>query len=174
MATSLAVSLTLILKAAYDARASGVELSVPTETLNQSLGDTLSEGQGLDKAQSVWSNSFAASDAGTTIDVFGGITDVFGNALSMDQIKGLLIHNTSTSTGDYVDVFGAAIGNNVAFISGETNTVRVYPDGILLMWAPGAAADCPTATAGGFDEILVTAAGGRAPTIEIVVIGENN
>ena len=170
MATSLAASLNLILKTTYTT--TDVDLSKPTDVLTKSISDTLSNGQGLNKAENVWSDSITATDAGTTIDVFGGVTDVFGTGLSMDSIKGLLIYNTSTSTGEYIDVFGSA--QHLQYMSGATDEIRVYPNGILFMWSPGAAADAPIAGAGAADEILITAAAGKSPVIEIVIIGENN
>ncbi len=174
MATTLAASLQFLLKTTYGT--TNAHASTVTDTLTKSVSDLLTDGDGLDLAECVWSDSFAANPAGVTYDIFGGLTDVYGNTLSMKYVKALFIYNTSVVPGEYIDVFGAAIGNNVLFISGENETIRVFPGGILFMWAPGAGAtdDCPVASADTADEILITAAGGTSPTIEMIIIGTNN
>ena len=170
MATSLAVSMNLILKSTY--KNTGIDLATPESVLTKTITDTLADGDGTGLAEAVWSDSITGTDAGTTIDVFGGLTDVYGTALSLKSIKGLLIYNTSTSTGEYVDVFGSA--QHLEYMSGATDEIRVHPEGILFLWSPGAAADCPSPGAGAADEILITAAAGKSPVIEIVIYGVNN
>ena len=86
MATSLAATLTLTLSATYLAKTAGVDLSVPEINITKSITDTLTDGDGLDLAECVWSDSFAANPAGVIYDVFGGLTDVYGNVLSMKHI----------------------------------------------------------------------------------------
>ncbi len=170
MATSLATSLAVTLKGTYTT--TDASQGTPTSVITKAITTALSNGTGLGKAQSIFSISQATSDAGTTIDVFGGITDDFGTVLSMDQIKGVLLVNTSVVTGEYVDVFGSA--QHLLYITGATDEIRLFPGGILLMWSPGAAADSPTAAVGTADEILLTAAVGETPTVDIIIIGENN
>tara|TARA_Y100000034_G_C6740537_1_gene328597 strand:- start:132 stop:644 length:513 start_codon:yes stop_codon:yes gene_type:complete len=169
VATSLETRLALKLKTIY--RSTGVDLSTPYDETTVEKSVTLTDGNGADKAECVWTDTITASDAGTTIDVFGGITDVFGNTLSMAQIKCVYIENKSTTTGEYIDVFGAA--QAVEIISGSTDTVRIHPEGFILYWASGAAADSPSPTAGVNDEILITAASAKTPEVDIVIIGEN-
>ena len=170
MATSLAATMQLILKTTYNSTA--VDLTTPTSVITQSMSDTLTDGDGSGLGECVHSDSITASDGGTTIDLFGGVTDVYGNTLSMKSIKGLVIYNTSTSTGEYIDVFGNA--QHLEYIDGATDSIRVHPEGILFFWSPGAAADCPSPGAGAADEILISAAAGKSPVIEYVVIGVNN
>ncbi len=174
MATSLAASLQLVLKTNYGT--TNAHASTVTDVLTKSITDGLTDGDGLDLAECVWSDSFAANPAGVIYDVFGGITDVYGNVLSMKHIKGLLIINTSVVSGEYIDVFGSGAGLTCKYMTGDTDEVRVFPGGILFMWSPGAGAtsDSPVAGAGTFDEIKITAAGGTAPVIEMIIIGTNN
>ncbi len=174
MATSLATSLQLVLKTNYGT--TNAHASTVTDVLTKSISDNLGDGDGLDLAESVWSDSFAANPAGVIYDIFGALTDVYGNTLSMKHIKGLLIHNTSVVSGEYIDVFGSGAGLTCLYMTGDTDEVRVFPGGILFCWSPGAGAtaDCPVASAGSEDEIKITAAGGTAPVIEMIIIGTNN
>ncbi len=171
MATSLAANIQLIVKTTYTT--DDGHLDTPAAVITKAISDTLADGDGSGLAESVWSISMTATDgAGTTYDFFGVVADVYGNTLSMKSIKGMLIHNTSTATGEYIDVFGNV--QHLEYITGATDEIRVFPEGILFMWSPGAAADCPSPGAGAADEILITAAAGKSPVIEIIVIGVNN
>ena len=170
MATSFSANLQVILKSTFTT--DDGHLDTPSAVITKSITDTLADGDGSGLAEAPWSISMVASDAGTTYDFFGGLSDVYGNTISWKSIKGLLIHNTSTSTGEYIDVFGSA--QHLEYITGATDECRVFPEGILLMWSPGAAADCPSPGAGVADELLITAAAGKSPVIEIVVFGVNN
>jgi len=169
MATSLAATLKLSLSATYKAKTAGDDLSVPTLVLTKSVTDTLANGEGSGQAEVVYSDTLSGGSP-YTIDVFGGITDAFGNTLSMDIIKGLLIHNRSTTTGEYIDVFGSTSVQSIGYISGNTDEIRVHPEGVLFLWSPGAVADCPTPAAGVKDEIEIVAGAGD-PTIDIMIIG---
>lgn len=169
MARSLSTSLSLVLRATYENKTAGDDMSVPALALTKSISDTLSNGEGSGKAEVLYMDTL--SGAGPhTVDVFGGITDAFGNTISMDQIKGLLIHNKSTTTGEYVDVFGGAGIQTVEYCSGNTDEIRVHPEGILFLWSPGAAADCPSPGAGAKDEIVITIGAGT-PDIDMIIIG---
>ncbi len=170
MSTSIAFKLKISITATY--RNTGQDLESPVIPFTYDILETLIDGAGSGKAQALWSDTITASDAGTTIDVFGGITDGHGNALSLDQIKFLLIVNKSIVTGEYIDVFGSA--QHLTWMTGATDERRIYPGGFDMMYAPGAAADSPTAGAGSADEILITAASGKTPAVDIVLIGENN
>ena len=170
MSTTLRTKLAIKLDALYKSTAE--DLRIPKSELLKEVAITLANGQGLNKAECVWGDIFDSSDAGATIDVFGGITDVWGNALSMDQVKILLIINNSLVTGEYIDVFGSA--QHLEFMTGATDEIRVFPGGGLLMWAPGAAADSPSPGAGAADEVLITAAAGKTPSVTIIIVGENN
>jgi len=182
MATSLATRLTLILSTSY--KTTDVDLSEPTATLTYDLSDALANGKGLNKAECIWADEVTVDDGGFTFDFFPiGIadepagpvakTDAFGTALSMDQLKGILLHNTSTATGEYVTVGGSA-AQSLALFGADTHTIRLQPNGIFFWWAPGADADNCTIGAGTNDELLLTAAAGKTPTVEFVFIGENN
>lgn len=170
MTTSLTVKLRVSIEATY--RNTGQDLESPVIAFEYELIKTLANGAGLNKAQALWTDTITASDSGTTIDVFGGITDGLKNELSLDQIKMVLIVNKSVVSGEYIDVYGNA--QHLTFLDGATDSIRIHPDGFDLMYAPGAAADCPIAGAASADEILITAASGKTPEIDIIIIGENN
>ena len=170
MATTFSAKLNFLLTATYSV--TDDDLTTPKSVLTKEILDSLSNGTGSGKAHCIWSDTITASDGGATIDVYGGITDVFGNTLSMDQIKGLLIHNKSTTTGEYIDVGGAA-AQGIEMFGNTSDIIRVHPEGVLFYWAPGAVADCPSPGAGAADEILITAASGKTPEVDIIIIGEN-
>ena len=176
MATSLTTVLTMIVRTVY--KTTDVDLSEPTGKLTFDIGDSLATGKGLNKAECVWADEYVIDDGGITFDFFpisidaGAKADAFGTALNMDQVKGVFLHNTSTATGEYVDVGGGA--QSLLMFVNTTDIIRLHPDGILFWWAPGADADNATVGAGANDELILTAAAGKTPTVEFVFIGENN
>ena len=176
MATSLAAVLTMIVKTTY--KTTDVDLSEPTAALTYDLGDSLADGKGLNKAECVWADEYVIDDGGIVFDFFpisidgGAKADAFGTALSMDQLKGIFLHNTSTTTGEYIDVGGAAV-QGLELFGATAHTIRLHPDGIFFWWAPGADADNCNIAAGVKDELELTAAAATTPTVEFVFIGEN-
>lgn len=156
------------------------KLANPVDPLIYEILSTLTNGKGLDKAENLWTYKFEASDAGTTIDVFGGGTPVFknfrGDVLSMDQIKMVLVRNLSLATGEYIIVGNSAecieMFNVVAEAMNEG--ITIFPGGFNLYYAPGGPADCPSPEAGDRDELKITAAPGKTPMVEVILIGENN
>ena len=152
------------------------DLSTPHEPFTYEIKGNLTNGEGASKAEVLYSDTITASDGGTTIDVFGGITDVYTTTLNLKQIKGLLIVNKSVATGEYVDFGGNA--QTLAYLTGITDEIRIWPGtalggpGILFLWSPGANADGPSPGAGSADEILITAAAGKTPEIDIVLFGD--
>ncbi len=177
MATSLATQLTMLLKTTY--LTTDVDLSEPTAKLNFDLADSLATGKGLNKAECVWADEYMIDDGGIIFDFFpisidaGAQTDAFGTALSMDQLKGIFLHNKSTATGEYITV-GGSVAQSLALFGATTHTIRLQPNGIFFWWAPGADADNSIIAAGTNDELLLTAAAGKTPTVEFAFIGENN
>ncbi len=91
----------------------------------------------------------------------------------MDQLKGIFLHNTSTATGEYVDV-GGSVAQSLELFGATAHTIRLHPNGIFFWWAPGVDADNCNIAAGAKDELLLTAAAGKTPTVEFAFIGENN
>ena len=144
MATSLATQLTMIVRTTY--KTTDIDLSEPTATLTRDLGDSLATGKGLNKAECVWADEYVIDDGGITFDFFpisidgNPQDDAFGTALSIDQLKGIFLHNTSTATGEYIIVGGAAV-QGLALFGATAHTIKLQPDGIFLWWAPGADAD---------------------------------
>ncbi len=177
MATSLALNLTMLLATTY--KTTDIDLSTPTAKLTFDLGDSLADGKGLNKAECVWADEYVIDDGGITFDFFpisidgNPQYDAFGTALSMDQLKGIFLHNTSTVTGEYIIVGGAAV-QGLALFGATAHTIKLQPDGIFFWWAPGADADNSVIAAGTDDELLLTAAAGKTPTVEFAFIGENN
>ncbi len=176
MAKTMTTSMELKIKTNYTKVVEGTELSTPREVMSKVISDTLASGELIDQAENVWHDQFTVPVGGVTIDLVpmqvdaGAVDDVFGDQITFDQIKCLLIHNHSVTSGEYVGVFGVA--QSMEFISGDTDTIRVHPGGILFLWAPGLGGtnDCPTPGAGANDQIeLVSGAG--TPLVDIVIIG---
>ena len=97
MTTSLSVNnLDARLDADYeDAR----DNSTVSDDVDVDFHIELTDGQGAGKANALWHDRRTLSATSETLDLAGGITDSFGNTLTMDNIKAIFIQNRETTAG---------------------------------------------------------------------------
>ena len=131
--------------------------------------DALTSGTGLDTADQVWvSAATAITGSGTNAhDVAGGLTDAYGNTLTFVKVKGLFIHNLSTTAGDTLTVGGDVNGLLIFGTAAHTHTIG--PNGVLFISEPSLAGKAVTAGTG--DILDVTEDAGNANTYDIAIWG---
>ncbi|KKN19682.1 hypothetical protein LCGC14_0943260 [marine sediment metagenome] len=64
-------------------------------------------------------------------DLFGSLTDIYGNTISLVTLRALLIVNKSTTATDVLTVSGNFIAT--VLLSGTTPTLKLGPGGILYV-----------------------------------------
>ncbi len=166
MATSLATNIALTLRTTYTT--TDQALSVPTSVMTKAFTDSLINGVVLDAADLVWHDSGSLASAAVDIDVAGGVTDVFGTALTMAKVKCVVVINTSTTAGYFLEVGGDA--NALLLFGAAADFTIVHPGGFVCWYNPSLAGYAVT---GGTGDILqissVTAA--QTVTYEVIIIG---
>lgn len=170
MATSISsVQLTLNLKTIFE-NTYGITTNSRTtdDTLSLNLSDTLADGELVNQADFVWHDEGTLSNTTRDIDLYGGLTDAFGNTINAKVIKCVLVHNKNTTAGQYLDVGGDA--NSVPIFVNASDIVRVHPDGIFFLWNPSAAGYAVTAATGDIIQLDSTGSGANI-SYEIVIIG---
>lgn len=130
--------------------------------------DTLADGTGLDQADSVWYDERTV-DAGTPddIDLSGGITDAFGNSLTLTKLKGLYIKNNSTTAGQILQIGGDTLA--APLFGAAPDYIVLGPGGVFWWWDPSAAA--VALGAGATDVLQIAVAAGTSVSYTIAVIG---
>lgn len=133
--------------------------------------DSLADGTGADFADQIYHSSgrSLATSASETFDL-GGVSDKFGNTLTMATVKALYIKNTST-------VATLEVGGNanewIGWSGTATSTITVGPGGCIFLYDPSANAMEVTATTGDILEITNND-GSNAATYDIIIIGASS
>lgn len=131
---------------------SGIELSNPKDVARREYEKALTDGSGDDNVDIIWHDRRLVTAATPTddIDIYGGITDVFGNTLSFSAVKKLLIINLGLPSGADLEIatFTASDGEDILVGAAASNPwtapfngdgsaqATVGPDGPLLLMSP--------------------------------------
>lgn len=165
MATSLTTSMNVTFKTTFT---NAQDLSTPEDVQTFNLSDTLASGTGLDQADLVWHDRRTLNNAAEDLDVSGGLTDVYGNAITMVKVKGLVVHNRNTTAGEYIDMGGD--GNGLLIFLSATDIIRIHPNGLVFLWNPSLAGYAVTAATGDILQMDTTGSGASV-SYDIKIIG---
>lgn len=167
MSTTLAATLALSLVANFN---QGIDVG----TLNQDVkfvpNYVFTDGTGANQAKILFSDTRTlAASATENLDLAGVLTDAFGNTVTFDKIKAIIV--TAAPGNTNAVIFGGAASAQAAPWFGDvsdTNVIR--PGGLLCMVAPDATGFDVTATTA---DLLKMANGGGSTSVTytIVLIG---
>jgi len=113
----------------------------PSAKFSVSRSPSLADGTSDNQVNQVWSTTGNLTpSATTTIDLAGGITDLYGDTVTFAAIKAIIIKNTTTTDADGTDPLvriGAAAGTvwNPVF-QATSDTVDLPPYGAIMLTAP--------------------------------------
>lgn len=137
-----------------------------SDSYSQDLSATLTNGDQMWRDRRFVTSSTTTDD----LDLAGGLTNVFGETITLATIRLILIHNRSITAGDDLDIGGAA-ANPLTSIHDGSGTAKftVRASGICVLSAP---LDGYAVTGGSADTLRVTHAGAsEAITYDIVIVG---
>lgn len=79
------------------------------------------------------SKRFTATAGTNNHDFYGGLTDIYGNTVNLAKIRGIWIHNLSTTSTELL-----TLGGNImtAFQGGTTDGDIIHPSGHWIREAP--------------------------------------
>lgn len=167
MTISLTASVGLALTAAY---ANSLDMGAVSYLANFKPNFVFSDGTGANQAKYIFTDTRTlAASATENLDLAGVLLDAFGNALTFDKIKALIITADATNTNDVL-VGGAATAQASAFFGDVTDVVKVRPGGMLALVAPDATGYDVTATTADLLK-LANSGAGTGVTYTIVLIG---
>ena len=104
-----------------------------------------------------------AANTAETLDLTGGVTNSFGTALTMAEVRMLIVTINATNAST-IAVGGAASASFNSWAGASNDTVRVRPGGLMLLVAPDA-----TGYAIGGGNLAVTNEGASAVAYDIYV-----
>ena len=168
MATNLATTVGIELLANF--RDLGIDLSTPSDRLSYSFADALTDGDGDDEADIVWHDQRTLLSTSESLELAAAaegdrLVGGFGNKIVFAKIKGLLIENLETTAGYDLAIGGAGADAWETWVAAAGDIVVIGPQGVLLLWAPGAAYVVAA------DELLKIDAGANDVNYKIILIG---
>lgn len=147
-----------------------VDLSAASFPLRVDQLVELADGTGANQANAVFSDQRTLAASGTeNLDLAGGLTDVYGAALTFTRVKLLLVRAAAANVNDVL-VGGAASNGFVTPFGDATDVVRVRPGGLLLLASADATGFAVTAGTGDLLK-MANSAGSTSVTYDIVIVG---
>lgn len=136
--------------------------------------DSLVDGDAVDSAQVVFYDEVALGASGTqNYDLYGGLTDAFGNTINFTKLKGLFIHNTSSTAGDILKLDNSdtdGLDLITSTTADDNANILIGPGGVFFWWNPSLAGHAVTdATSDSFD--IIEQGGSNTVTYRIAIIG---
>lgn len=128
------------------------------------------DGAGANQAQKVFTDTRTLTASSTEdLDLAGGLTDAFGNVLTLTEVKAIIIKAAAGNTNNVI-VGGAASNQFVTPFGAGAHTVTVRPGGMLMLVAPDATGYAVTAGTGDLLKIA-NSAGSTSVTYDILILG---
>jgi hypothetical protein len=147
-----------------------VDVGNAIHTAARSPNWAFTDGTGANQAKAAFADvRTLAASANESLDLAGGLTDAFGNAITFTKVKALIIEAAAGNTNDVL-VGGAASNGFISLFGDATDVVKVKPGGAFAITAPDANGLAVTAGTGDLLKIA-NSAGGSAVTYTITVIG---
>ena len=147
--------------------------STLSDVVSIAIIDTLTDGTGADFADQIYHSSDRSLSALTadTFDLAGGISDKFGNTLTMATVKLLIINNKSTN-GAHLEM-GSATNAWEGWSISSSTSISIAPGGSVILYDP--TANAMEVTAGTGDELQVLNLDAtNTATYDILIIGASS
>jgi hypothetical protein len=124
------------------------------------------DGDGLGECDVIWKSRRTLNAASEELDLVGGLSDAFGVAFSFAKLKGVIIHNRSTTAGDILTIGGATAA--VPLFSAANDSQPLGPDATFLKLEPSLAG---IAVTGGATDKLKLDSGAFNIEFDIILFG---
>lgn len=148
-----------------------LDLTAAEDSLAFRRAVQLTDGTTAGKADRVFHDRRTlAASASEDLDLAGGLTDAFGQALTFVRVKGLFIAAAAANTNNVV--IGNAASNAWAALLGAAGTVTLRPGACLGVMTGQTDPTAYAVTAGTGDQLKVAnSAGGTGVTYDVVIVG---
>jgi hypothetical protein len=146
------------------------DLAAVSAKINTEKVVKLTTGAGLNQASGTFADRRTlAAAASESLDLSGGLFDVFGVALNFTKIKAILLIADPTNTNNVV-LGGAAANGFTGPFGAADDTCSVPPGGVMHLVNPTANGWAVTPGTGDLLKVA-NSAGGSAVSYDIVIVG---
>jgi len=147
-----------------------VDIGEALHEANWSPAYSFTDGVGANQAKAAFADERTlAASANESLDLAGGLTDVFGNTITFTKIKAIVVQAAAANSNDVV-IGGAASNGFTSFVGAADDTIKVKPGGMLVLVAPDANGYAVVASTGDLLKVANSGAG-TAVTYKIIIIG---
>lgn len=166
MATTFSGSLKIT---ASGTLAKDTDLASLTQVLNYSQTYTLANGTSADQANMMWADTRTlTASSSENLDVYGGLTNAFGDTISFTRLKGIIIFAAATNTNNVL--LGGDSASVASIFSNINDIAIIRPGGFLALCSPDATGYAVTATTADILKVA-NSAGTTSVTYDIILIG---
>ena len=146
------------------------DLSNTKDVINYIKNLQFTNGNGANQANIAFSDNRSISASSTdSLDLAGGLSDVFGNAITFTEIRGIIVYS-DPDNGDTLDIGGAASNGFNSWVGASGDAVILRPGGLFVLMATDADGYAVTADTGDLLDITNNDSGGAA-TYDIIIMG---
>ena len=124
------------------------ELSTPEDSKNYKYTLTMTDGSSAEQNEAMWHDRRRLTPSTSTddLDLYGGLTDVFGNTLNFTYVRQLIIYNRgvpdgsggwTATAGEDVEIGNAASNPwSAPFAGTGTSKLKLPSGGMLVLTGP--------------------------------------
>lgn len=131
---------------------------------------TLTNGTAADQENMMWTDTRTIAESGTDdLDLYGGLTNAFGDTINFTTVKGIFIFAAAANTNNLV--IGGDTNANVNWVGNANDVIVVKPGGMFCLYDPSAGGYGVTNTTA--DVLQITnSSSGTGVDYDIIIIGE--
>lgn len=166
----MTVNAEIRLNARVDEKGSG-DLGTPQKIHSLAVAQMLINGTTEGKANLVFSDQRTISASGSeNLDLAGGLTDAFGNAITFVEIVAIIVRAAAGNTNN-VEVGGAASNAFATPFGDASDVVVIPPGGLMVLMAPNTGWGVTASTG---DLLKIANSGGTTGvTYDILILGRD-
>lgn len=148
-------------------------LDIGTATLSVDYNKryTTSNGTGADQANMIWTDTRTLSaSAAEDLDLYGGLTNAFGDTMNFTAIKGIFIVASAGNTNNVL-VGGDGTAPAVGWVGNGSDIIVVKPGGMFCLYDPSAGGNGITNTTADILQIA-NSSSGSSVDYDVLILGE--
>jgi hypothetical protein len=167
MTTALTAAISIALSGAFT---NSMDVGSANFPIQFNPNFVFTDGTGANQAKTIFTDTRTlAASASEDLDLAGVLTDAFGNVITFDKIKAIIVTAAAGNTNNVL-FGGAASAQASPWFGDVTDTLVIRPGGAICLIAPDATGYDITATSADLLKIA-NSSSGTGVTYTIVLIG---
>lgn len=138
--------------------------------VNYSKRYSVANGTSSDQANMIWTdNRSVSASSSEDLDLYGGLTNAFGDTINFSAIKGIFIFADSANVNNLI--IGGDSNALVNYVGNANDVINVKPGGMFAVYDPSAGGYGVTNSTGDVLQVA-NSSSGSSVVYDIIIIGE--